>query len=213
MPSPLEKFDIGFLLRKDDDPTIERTEKIRFIIHVQGIFLLVLSLVLIAVAFTKEEKVLYFAANDKTDPKVIWGMAMPNHTNQAILSWIGSAASDILNFGFHNVQQRLYENRRYFTDKGWESFSAAIERSKIVEKIVEKQQVLTAAPVGAPVIINVKDGIAGPEWTVQIPFTVTVLSGKQTQAQRRILTVVIVRVHPSKNLSGLGINNWVETNA
>jgi len=212
MPSLLEKFDIPALL-SNGDSSIERVDKIRYILRIQSILLLVLSLVLIAVAFTKEEKVLYLAANDKADPKVILSMIMPNHTDQAILSWIGSAASDILNFGFHNVQQRLYENQRYFTDKGWESFSAAIERSKIVEKIVEKQQVLTAAPVGAPVITNVKEGIAGPEWTVQIPFTITVLSGKQTQAQRRILSVVIVRVHPSKNLSGLGINNWIEINA
>jgi len=201
----LEKLDVI------GDPNTDRVDRLRLIIRYQMMVLIVLALVLVLVVFTKEKHVLYFAAREKTESVLLMPMMTPNHTDQAILSWVGSAASDILNFGFHNFAQRMQENRKYFTDDGWTSFKEAVERTGIPATIVQKQQVITAAPVGAAVIVDMKeDNLRGTEWTVQIPFTVTVLSGKESRAQRRILTVVIVRVPPEHNLTGLGIDNWVE---
>jgi intracellular multiplication protein IcmL len=214
-PSSGTRFTIAApLLEKLDvmgDPNEQRVIRLRTIVRYEAMALMVLALLLVAVVFTKEQASFYFAAKENAEAELLIPMPVPNYTDQAILSWVGSAASDILNFGFHNFNERMQESRRYFTADGWKSFEEALEKSQIGQKINEKQQVVTAAPIGAAVIVDIKeDEIRGTEWTVQIPFTVTVISGAATQAQRRILTVVIVRVAPKVNLTGLGIDNWVE---
>ena len=45
--------------------------------------------------------------------------------------------------------KHIAEASRNFTRKGWESFTQALQRSRIIEMVETNQQVVTAAPAGA----------------------------------------------------------------
>lgn len=143
--------------------------------------------------------------------RLLQPMNAPTYTQAAVLSWATSTASAVMNFGFHNANQRLGAVRNNFTEHGWQAFITALQNSKVLDNIVAKEQVITAAPIGAAVIVHttvLPDG--NKRWIVQIPFMVTTLSGKETTATSRIMTMTITKVPPTRNLAGLGIDNWIE---
>lgn len=133
----------------------------------------------------------------------------PNMNDAAIVSWAARAASDVMTFGFHDYQRRLQESSLYFTRRGWQSFTEALDRSRIMEGVQKSQQVVTAAPKSAPVIVQqgLVDGIY--RWVVQLPLIVTYQSGTAQQSDNLNVQLVIVRVSTLDSPSGVGIQQWV----
>lgn len=131
--------------------------------------------------------------------------------NAALTNWASLAVSDVMTFGFHDYRSRFQENSKYFSSKGWESFSTALERARIIEMIEVNQQVVTAAAQGVPVIVSegVKDGVY--EWNVQVPTVITYQSGSRTRSDRLLVTLVIKRSSAIENKEGLAIEQWIAT--
>lgn len=132
-----------------------------------------------------------------------------NMTDAAIVSWAARAASDVMTFGFHDHQKRLQDTSVYFTRRGWQSFTDALDRSRIIESVEKNQQVVTAAPQQAPVISQ-QGLVAGIyRWIVEVPLVVTYQSGTAQQSTTLRVRMVIVRVSTLDNPSGVGIQQWV----
>lgn len=133
----------------------------------------------------------------------------PNMNDAAIVSWSSRAASDIMTFGFHDYQRRLQESSTYFTRRGWQSFTEALDRSRVMEGVQKTQQVVTAAPKSAPVIVQqgLIDGIY--RWIVELPLVVTYQSGTAQQTETLNVQLVIVRVSTLDSPSGVGIQQWI----
>jgi len=133
----------------------------------------------------------------------------PNMNDAAIVSWAARAASDIMTFGFHDYQKRLQESSTYFTRRGWQSFTEALDRSRVMEGVQKTQQVVTAAPKSAPVIVQqgLIDGIY--RWIVELPLIVTYQSGTAQQSDTLNVELVIVRVSTLDSPSGVGIQQWI----
>ena len=183
--------------------------RLRAVILTQGFLLLLLTVTLGIVVAQQNDGFIYSAAGVKTPSRPLVSLNEPTHTQGAVLSWAASTASSILNFGFHNIGTRLQESRYAFTDRGWTAFNAALEKSQFAETIIRKEQVITAAPIGAPVIVHIEDTPERRSWIVQLPIMVTTLSGKETAGKRQILTLEIVTVPATESLNGLAINNWI----
>jgi intracellular multiplication protein IcmL len=132
-----------------------------------------------------------------------------NMNDAAIISWASRAASDIMTFGFHDYQRRLQENANYFTRRGWQTFSEALEKSRITETVEKSQQVVSAVVNGAPTITQqgLTNGIY--RWIIQLPLVVTYQSGSATQTEKLSLTLTIVRTSTLDNPSGVGIQQWI----
>lgn len=133
----------------------------------------------------------------------------PNMNDAALVSWAARAGSDVMTFGFHDYQRRLQEASAYFTRRGWQSFTEALDRSRVMEGVQSAQRVVTAAPKSAPVITQqgLVDGIY--RWVVELPLIVTYQSGTATQSETLTVTLVIVRVSTLDSPSGVGIQQWV----
>lgn len=133
----------------------------------------------------------------------------PNMNDAALISWAARASSDVMTFGFHDYQKRLQESSSYFTRRGWQSFSEALDRSRVMEGVQTAQRVVTAAPKSAPVIVQqgLVDGIY--RWVVNLPLIVTYQSGSATQSDTINVELVIVRVSTLDSPSGVGIQQWV----
>lgn len=190
--------------------------RLRWLVGLQSFIILILVLTFGYGIWKLSEKNIYAARSHKpgSEDQVVPLQAMnsPTHTQQAILSWAATTATSMMNFGFHNATQRLSSMRAQFTDDGWQAYIAALENSQLLDNIVAKEQVITAAPVGAAVMVQVDElPGGGKQWIVQVPFAVTTISGKVRNADTRTITMTITSVAPTRNLTGLSIDNWIES--
>lgn len=153
----------------------------------------------------------YFATTE--DGRVIPMVALtqPNLSTPALMSWVAQSATEVMTFGFNDYRRRLQESSRHFTRRGWESFTTALQKARIIETVEANSQVLTSAPRGAP-ILQSEGIVAGQyQWIVQIPMVLTYQSGSKTRSDNWMVTLVVVRVPRLESPNGVGIAQWVAT--
>ena len=151
----------------------------------------------------------YFATTE--DGRLIPMVALnePNLSTPALMSWVAQATTEVMTFGFNDYKRRLQEASRNFTPRGWESFTKALQASRIIEMVEANQQVLTAAPRGAP-IIKTEGPIQGRyQWIVELPMILTYQAGAQKRSDNMIVVVVVVRVPRLESPNGVGIEQWI----
>lgn len=151
----------------------------------------------------------YFATTEDGRLIPMVGLNEPNLSTPALMSWVAQAATEVMTFGFNDYRRRLQEASRNFTRRGWESFTSALQRSRIIEMVEANQQVVTSAPRGAPVLQS-EGAVAGRyQWVVQVPLVVTYQSGQRTKNDNLLVTVVVVRVPRLETPNGVGIEQWI----
>jgi intracellular multiplication protein IcmL len=133
----------------------------------------------------------------------------PNLSTPALMSWVAQASTEVMTFGFNDYRRRLQEASRSFTRRGWESFTQALQQARIIEMVEANQQVVTAAPQGAP-ILESEGLVAGRyQWVIQLPLVLTYQSGSRTKSDSLLVTVVVVRVPRLESPNGVGIEQWI----
>ena len=176
---------------------------------IEAIALVCVLIALVATVMNAQPQDRFFATT--ADGRLIRMVALnePNMNDAALISWSARAASDVMTFGFHDYQKRLQDSASYFTRRGWQSFTEALDRSRVMEGVQQAQRVVTAAPKSAPVIVQqgLVDGIY--RWVVNLPLSVTYQSGTATQSDTVEVELVIVRVSTLDSTSGVGIQQWV----
>ena len=151
----------------------------------------------------------YFATTEDGRLIPMVPLSEPNLSTPALMSWVAQSTTEVMTFGFNDFKRRLQEASRNFTKTGWESFTSALQRSRILEMVEENQQVVTAAPQGAP-ILQQEGVVQGRyQWVVQVPITVTYQSGAQRRSDFYNVTVVVVRVSRLESPNGVGIEQWI----
>jgi len=133
----------------------------------------------------------------------------PNLSAPALMSWTAQAATEVMTFGFNDYRRRLQEASRNFTRRGWESFTQALQRSRIIEMVEASQQVVTAAPQGAPIIVSEGLNAGRYQWQIQMPLILTYQSGSRTRSDSLLVTLVVVRVPRLESSNGVGIEQWI----
>lgn len=151
----------------------------------------------------------YFATTE--DGRLVPMIALnePNMSVPALMSWVAQASTEVMTFGFNDYRRRLQESSRNFTRRGWESFTQALQKSRVIEMVEANQQVVTAAPQGAP-ILESQGLVAGRyQWVVQLPVVLTYQAGARTRNDSLLVTVVVVRVPRLESANGVGIEQWI----
>lgn len=133
----------------------------------------------------------------------------PNMTVPALMSWVAQAATDVMTFGFHDYQRRLQDASQHFTRRGWESFTSALQKSRIIDAVETAQQVVTAAPRSAPVLVQ--EGVINGRyrWVVELPLMITYRAGNQSRTDNMQVTIVVERMPSLENPIGVGIEQWI----
>lgn len=153
----------------------------------------------------------YFATTEDGRLIPMVSLNQPNLSNPALMSWVAQAATEVMTFGFNDYRRRLQESSRFFTRRGWESFTGALQSARVLESIEANSQVITAAPRGAPVLERESEVNGQYQWIVQIPMVLSYQSGSKTRADNWIVTLVIVRVPRLESPNGVGIAQWIAT--
>lgn len=161
------------------------------------------------VIHTNQPENRYFATTEDGRLIPMISLDQPNLSAPALMSWVAQSSTEVMTFGFNDYRRRLQESSRNFTRRGWESFTQALQRSRIIEMVEANQQVLSAAPRGAPVMQS--EGLVNGryQWTVQLPMVVTYQSGSMTRSDNLMVTIVVVRVPRLESANGVGIEQWI----
>lgn len=175
----------------------------------QAVVILGLIVCIFYIVQSREPENQYFATTEDGRLIPMVPLSQPNLSSPALMSWVAQATTEVMSFGFNNYRRRLQESSRNFTKRGWESFTQALERSRLIEVVDVKQQIITAAPRGAP-FLRSEGLVAGRyQWVVEIPLILTYQAGAQTQSSNLAVTVVVVRVPRLESPNGVGIEQWI----
>lgn len=179
------------------------------LVLIQGLAIIGLIIGLVVTVSISQPQDRFFATTSDGRLVRMIPLGQPNLNDAAIVSWSARAASEIMTFGFHDYQRRLQESSTYFTRRGWQSFTEALDRARIIEAVEKNQQIVTSAPQQAPVIIQqgLVNGIY--RWIVELPLIVTYQSGGAQQSNVVRVRLIIVRVSTLDSPSGIGIQQWI----
>ncbi len=177
----------------------------------QMLIIVGLILIMFYVVHIHQPNHYYFATTEDGRLMPMVPLSQPNLSTPALMSWVAQATTEVMTFGFNDYRRRLQESSRNFTKRGWESFTQALNRSRIIEMMEANQQVLSSAPRGAP-ILRSQGLVAGRwQWVVEIPLALTYQSGANAQNSGLVVTVVVVRVPRLESANGVGIEQWIAT--
>src|SRR5262249_11842733 len=160
---------------------------------IQGIVILGLIAAMFFVIHVNRPENRYFATTEDGRLIPMVALSEPNLSTPALMSWVAQAATEVMTFGFNDYRRRLQESSRNFTHEGWQSFTDALQHSRIIEMVEQNQQVVTAAPEGAPILQS--EGVVQGryQWIVQIPLVLTYQAGSKTRSDSLLVTLVVVR--------------------
>lgn len=176
---------------------------------IQGAVILGLIAAMFFVVHTHQPENRYFATTEDGRLVPMVPLNQPNLSTPALMSWVAQASTEVMTFGFNDYRRRLQESSRNFTRRGWESFTQALQAARIIESVEANQQVVTAAPQGAPILES--EGIVNGryQWVIQFPLVVTYQAGARTRSDSLLVTVVVVRVSRLESPNGIGIEQWI----
>lgn len=153
----------------------------------------------------------YFATTADGRIMQLVPLDQPSVNPNALMSWVSQAVTETMTFGFHDYQRRLQQSSRHFTRRGWETFTTALQKSRIIDGVTGNQQVVTAEPRSAPILVGQGVQNGKYRWVVRLPIRVTYKSGKENRAEMMTVQLVVERVSSLENPSGIGIDQWVAT--
>lgn len=137
------------------------------------------------------------------------GLDAPNVNQDAMLRWAGAAATEVMTFGFNDIDERMTRAQRLFTPDGWTSFSAALARTPLMKGMLENQQLLTAIPTSTPIIVSQGMYNGNYSWVIEIPLVLTLRAGDKSQVMRQHVRIIVSKMPTSTNPMGIGINTWL----
>ncbi len=133
----------------------------------------------------------------------------PNMPEVYVMTWAALAVSSTLNFGFSDYKARLSLASDHFTEKGWESFLAFLNRGRIVDLLTKNQALMNSAAKGGPIIEHRRVVNGRYQWVLQVPLAISHFSGSKTLNTGLLVTVFIVRTDDPKYPYGIAIDHWV----
>lgn len=151
-----------------------------------------------------------YSTSTNNQVQLLTSLSMPNQSDKTIINWASEAAIAAYNYNFFNAEASIENIKQYFTDEGWEQFSAAIESSNILNEVKAKRIIVSAVATSTPVILE-KGGLNGRySWRVQLPILITYsASGSAPSAPIYPVTMLIKRISTLESPQGIGISQFV----
>ncbi len=178
------------------------------IVGFETLAILALTMLLGFVIMTQKNHDRYFAAMGTGRYLEMQAMSYPNMSRTAVSDWVAEAASEVMTFGFNDVDQRFAVSRRNFTPDGWESFRKALTKSSVLTNMMQLQQMITSVPAGVPTLSQVGLIDGHYSWVFDMPLLVTFRAGGVHRTIMAHVHVVVDKVSPEDNPRGLGISSW-----
>lgn len=137
----------------------------------------------------------------------------PYLSEPAMLQWVSDALQNAFVVDFYHYDAQLKQSEQYFTPNGWKIFLSQLNNYASATTIQANKLFVSAAPAGAPYVVQ-QGLISGRYgWWVQIPIDVKSAGAVRVSTKNLVLQILVVRVSTLNNLSGVAIENVIVVNA
>lgn len=189
---------------------------LRSVVAVQSYFIACLLIFTVLTAYVFADKYFFHLVilNRAAFPdKVVTmtGLDEPNLTRTAIVNMAEHIATRVKSYGFHNVDQRLLEARRLFTEDAWLAFAKAHLKPGHLDEFKRNQQILTTIASNQPVIVSEGKENGVQRWVIEMPYISSYMAGQESSIKRGILHLILVRAPVDQYPEGVAISEWRET--
>lgn len=173
-----------------------------FQLMVIGVFIVVCAFLL-----TTQKDPPYFQLTPNKQTVEMSALKQPVVSADALLSWATMAATQAYSINFQEYEKNLKQSRAYFTQAGYNNFIAALNADNTLADIQQNRLIVSAVPVGPPVIL--REGIfkGNYSWQIQVPLLVNYETGAKTDGSTKnyIVNLFVTRVSTQEAPQGLGI--------
>jgi len=184
-----------------------------FIVKFEAVVMIFLTIVLAIYLCTRQNNDRYFAETIDGRAIQMASQRVPNMARDTISDWAATTASEVMTFGFNNIDEHFPAVQHDFTPDGWASFKKAVRNSKVMDEIIKTQQLVTAVPLGPPVwkqdgLITDKNGSVFEGWIFDVPILITFRAGSDVRPIQKKVHMVIEKVPTEDNPYAVGIREW-----
>jgi len=180
------------------------------IIAIAIIFVLAAGFILVKTQKVEREYFAYDPQTGRMTPMV--PMNVPYLAQGALLTWVVDCVTSTNTYDFVNYQKQFQQNSQCFTQRGWEDFTAAIEKAGTLANVKSQRLVASAVANGAPIITRegVKNGAYA--WQIELPITATFQggqAGRTVVTQKLLVNLLVTRLPTYESKMGVGIDQYV----
>lgn len=180
---------------------------------------LLMGILSIMLLFPKERSyfITYTAPRDKfitknwQRPKAlqIRQLYEPNLSDTSVVQWANEAIIDLYTYDFFNYRKQVFSKKRFFLQKGWNSFISGLKSSGILKEIRDKKLRVSAIVV-KQALLQRKGPILGVySWSIKLPVLVNFESASETRQQRYLARMIVQRRSPLHDARGIGISSII----
>ncbi len=133
----------------------------------------------------------------------------PNVDDQTIIIWSAAAVTQVMNFGFRDVQESFVKSQKYFTPDGWKTFLETMAKSRILTDVTRYHQTIQSTIREMPTVRS--EGLSKYGvylWVVDVPILETTSAGNKKLQRKTTITLKIIRTPASQAPTGIGIREW-----
>lgn len=147
----------------------------------------------------------YFATSGDGRLMQLTPVNRPIGSEAELNTWTANSVVQAYTFSFANYRAEQSAAQKNFTPQGWRSFQLALRESNLLQTVIDERYVTTAAPTGAPVLLD--SGLVEGRYAykLQMPMVVTYQSSARTTSQNLMMDIIVVRQPETDNPRGLGI--------
>lgn len=131
----------------------------------------------------------------------------PYYSDVSILVWANAAAVSAYRYSFVNYQKEWQETATYFSPKGWQHFTKAMQSN--LSHVIKKKLVVSAVATGTPIILS--KGVLKNQytWQIQMPLLITYQNANEYHQQHVIVSLLISRIPNQVRPHGIAIEQFV----
>ncbi len=200
----------SFSHKIEQQKNYEYRDSYRWVLTGLVIMLIVCGILSAAVAYKTifPGKIKYYASMTTGQVIPLPTLSEPVVTDKYLLEWVSLATRSALNLDFVNYQKQLQDASKYFTSRGWDAFSKALDDSGLLETVKSKKLLMNAIIPGPPVI-----GFSGiihgrHVWKVNLPVLVTFGSASDERQRRIIVSLIVSRVPAIDTPDGIQVTDF-----
>lgn len=131
-------------------------------------------------------------------------------SDEEIKKWAIEAVKQVMTYNYQNYKERTEQNSLYFTKKGWVSFSQAIEKSHIIDKVIKDKLSLKSFQSDLVEICNIEKKQDARILAIVVPIK-TLYSSERNKKSTSQVTLIFVEETKAQNgqKNQRGINQWI----
>lgn len=138
----------------------------------------------------------------------------PRITQNSLERWSVSFVNDFYNLNFNNFNQKINEDKKWFTPAGYNAFIESLQKIGLYEQLTKEKQMITLTTSARPIVKNVAGEVNGLDgknhWQVEVEAIMATTSGFTVYKNIQI-SMILVYENDNKDNNGLYVHNMTMT--